>query len=59
MKTRITILWEEINFYQNQNITYKAEDVSRKKIRKEPLNEKKIKENEERIEKLFSAIMNY
>lgn len=57
MRTRITVLWEEINYYRRCNKELEAEDLLRKIIGEKPMNEKKIKWNEERIERLFEAMM--
>ncbi|MBI4929711.1 MAG: hypothetical protein HY841_03035 [Bacteroidetes bacterium] len=57
MRNRVTILWEEINFYCEVNKDLEAEDLLRKSVGEKPANEKKIKENEARIERLLEAIM--
>lgn len=59
MKNITTVFWEEINYYRECNKDLKTENLLRKKKGEQPINEKKIKENEERIEKLFSAMMDY
>ena len=50
-------LWEEINYYKECNKDLETEDLLRKIIGEKPKNEKKIKENEERIERLFSSML--
>jgi len=57
MRNRATALWEEINFYREVNKDLETEDLLRKIIGEKPANEKKIKENEARIERLLEAIM--
>lgn len=59
MSFRIKIFWEEINYYREQNNDLEAEDLLRKKRGEQSMNEKKIKENEERIEKLFEAMRDF
>lgn len=57
MKNRITIFWEEINYYRECNKDLKAENLLRKNKEKQSMNDEKIKDNERRIEKLFSEMM--
>ena len=56
MITLRTTLWEEINFYRRQNKRLETEDLLNTIIGQTAMNDKKIKDNEERIEKLFCAM---
>ena len=56
MITLKTTLWEEINFYRRQNKRLETEDLLNTIIGQTAMNDKKIKDNEERIEKLFCAM---
>ncbi|MDO8660485.1 MAG: hypothetical protein Q7K43_01225 [Candidatus Woesearchaeota archaeon] len=47
---------EEIHFYERQNERLEIEDLLRQIMDEQPINEKKIKDNQERIEKLWWEI---
>jgi hypothetical protein len=51
---------EEIHFYERQNEELEIEDLLRQIMDEKPMNEKKIKDNKKRIEKLeWEIIMLY
>ena len=51
---------EEIHFYKRQNEELEIEDLLRQIMDEKPMNEKKIKDNKKRIEKLeWEIIMLY
>ena len=59
MITLRTTLWEEINFYRRQNKRLETEDLLNTIIGQTAMNDKKIKDNQERIERLFCAMNDF